>query len=102
MIKVITKSNSVISKGWMIIGVVMTIIGCCLLFIANSLFYESSQLGSYIINEAINGNIKKIQENIEINGRFLVITSFITITIGAIMIIECILFSKLLKRFLDK
>ena len=80
----------------------MLIIGSCLFFIANSLFYESNQLESYISNEAINGNIKKIQENIEINGRFLVITSFITIIIGGIMIIECILFSKFLQRFVNK
>jgi len=98
----ITKSNSVISKGWMIIGVVMIIIGSCLLLIANSLFYESNQLETYISNEVSDGNIKKIQENIEMYGRFLVITSFITIIIGGIMIIECILFSKFLTRFVDK
>ena len=96
------KSNSVISKGWLIIGIVMLIIGSCLLLIANSLFYESNQLKNYISNESLNGSIEKIQENINLYGRFLIITSIITIIIGAIMIIECILFSKFLKRFLDK
>ena len=96
------KSNSVISKGWLIIGIVMLIIGVCLLFLANSLYYESDQLESYISNPTSDGNIIKILENIRVYGRFLVITSFITIIIGGIIIIECILFSKFLKRFMDK
>ena len=98
----INKSSSVISKGWLIIGVVMLIIGSCLLFLANSLYYESDQLESYINNASSDGNIMKIIENIRMYGRFLVITSFISIIIGGIIIIECILFSKFLKRFMDK
>jgi len=97
----INKNSSFMSKGWLIIGVVMLIIGFCLLFLVNSLFYESYQLESYISNEASNG-IRKIQENINMYGRFLLITSFIIIIIGGIMIIECILFSKFLHRFVDK
>ena len=95
------KSNSVISKGWLIIGIVMLIIGVCLLFLANSLYYESDQLESYISNPTSDGNIIKILENIRVYGRFLVITSFISIIIGGIIILECILFSKFLKRFVD-
>ena len=96
------KGSSFISKGWLIIGLVMLIIGSCLLFLANSLYYESDQLESYISNSTSDGNIMKILENIRVYGRFLVITSIITIIIGGIIIIECILFSKFLKRFADK
>ena len=98
----INKSSSVISKGWLIIGIVMLIIGFCLLFLANSLYYESDQLEGYTSNPVTDGNIMKILENIRMYGRFLVITSFVSIIIGGIIIIECILFSKFLKRFKDK
>jgi uncharacterized membrane protein len=88
----INKSNSLISKGWLIIGIVLLVTGFYQLFIVNSLFYESAQLE----------NIGKVQDNIKLFGWFLIISSFIIIIIGVIMIVECIQFSRFLKRFANK
>ena len=71
----INNNSSIISKGWLIIGVVLVLTGTCLLFLANSLFYESNQLDSYINGDIFNGNIKQIQNHFETNGRFLIISS---------------------------
>ncbi len=87
------------SKGWLIIGLVLIITGSCLLFLANSLFYDSNQLERHISNEVFNGEMRKIQERFELNGRFLVVASLIIIIIGVIMSMEWLLFSKFLKRF---
>ena len=77
MKKMIKKRSSIVSKGWLIIGVVLLVTGICQLFIANSLYDESNNLEK--ISNEYNGNIKDIQDHIETNARFLVIASFIII-----------------------
>ena len=102
MIEMTNKRNSIMSKGWLIIGVVMLITGACLFFLANSLYYESNQLEDYINNGSYDETIKEVANHISTYSRFLVIASLVVIIIGAIMCMEWILFSKFLQRYKEK
>jgi uncharacterized membrane protein YiaA len=91
------KKRSIMSKGWLIVGIVLFLIGIYLIFLAISLFSES-----YLIREGIsNGENYKIiiesANNISVNALFLTITSLIIMAIGIIMCLEWISFSKFLK-----
>lgn len=91
------KKRSIMSKGWLIVGIVLFLISIYLIFLAISLFSES-----YLIREGINNgeNYKIIIEsanNISVNALFLTITSLIIMAIGIIMCVEWISFSKFLK-----
>jgi uncharacterized membrane protein YdbT with pleckstrin-like domain len=96
------KKRSIMSKGWLIIGLVMLITGSGLIFLANSLLYESNQIQEYIINEENNENIEEVANHISINARFLVIASLIIIIVGIIMCVEWISFSKFLNEYMKK
>lgn len=96
------KKHSIMSKGWLIVGAVLLLIGIYLMFLANSLFSESN-----IIRESIdNGENYKIiiesANHISVNTLFLIMTSLIIIAIGIIMCIEWFSFSKFLKDQIEK
>ena len=44
------KQNSTMSKGWLIIGIVLILAGMYLIFLSNSLFFESDQIRNSISN----------------------------------------------------
>ena len=46
--------HSIMSKGWLIIGIVLILTGSYLVFITNSLYYESNQLARYPNDETEN------------------------------------------------
>ena len=94
--------HSIMSKGWLIIGIVLILTGSYLVFITNSLYYESNQLARYYPNdEAENSIIDDVINRISLDAFFLTITSIIIITVGAIMCLEWFLFSKFLKVYND-
>jgi hypothetical protein len=90
------------SKGWLIIGVVMLLAGIYLIFLANSLYYESNQIKEYTIQGANSALINKAASHISINATLLLIISFIILIIGIIMCIEWISFSRFLKKHMEK
>ena len=92
--------NSIMSKGWLIIGIVLLLTGSYLVFITNSLYYESNQLArNYPIDKAENQIIDEVINRISLDAFFLTITSIIIITVGTIMCLEWFLFSKFLKQY---
>jgi hypothetical protein len=95
--------NSLMSKGWLIIGIVLLLTGSYLVFITNSLYFESNQLArSFPNNEDENSIINDVISRISLDAFFLTITSIIIITVGAIMCLEWFLFSKFLQKFSDE
>ena len=94
--------RSLTSKGWLIIGIVLIATGIYLIFIANSLYNESELLKEYSGNEVNHQMINGVANRISVSFLFLAITSLIIIAIGVIMCIEWILFSKFLKRYMEK
>ena len=93
--------HSIMSKGWLIIGIVLILTGSYLVFITNSLYYESNQLAGYPNDETENTIIDDVITRITLDAFFLTITSIIIITVGAIMCLEWFLFSKFLKVYND-
>ena len=93
--------HSIMSKGWLIIGIVLILTGSYLVFITNSLYYESNQLARYPNDETENTIIDDVINRITLDAFFLTITSIIIITVGAIMCLEWFLFSKFLKVYND-
>ena len=93
--------HSIMSKGWLIIGLVLILTGSYLVFITNSLYYESNQLARYTNDDAENKIINDVINRITLDAFFLTITSIIIITVGAIMCLEWFLFSKFLKVYND-
>ena len=92
--------NSIMSKGWLIIGIVLLLTGSYLVFITNSLYFESNQLArSYPHGEEENSIIDEVINRISLDAFFLTITSIIIITVGAVMCLEWFLFSKFLKQY---
>jgi len=92
--------NSIMSKGWLIIGIVLLLTGSYLVFITNSLYFESNQLArSYPNDEEQNSIINDVINRISLDAFFLTVTSIIIITVGAIMCLEWFLFSKFLKEY---
>ena len=69
------KRNSIISKGWLIIGLVLLLTGSYLVYITNSLYYESNQLESYPADEVEYKMIEEVANQISIKALFLTITS---------------------------
>lgn len=96
------KRFSFISKGWLIIGIVMLIAGFYLIFIANSLYYDVNQLEEYSNQETYNSMIEEVTRHVSVNAFFLVLISLIIIVIGAIMCVEWALFSKFMQRYSEK
>ena len=66
----VNKKRSIMSKGWLIIGIVMLITGSGLIFLANSLYYESNQLENYNTNGEYNDMINEVSDHISTNARF--------------------------------
>ena len=96
------KRSSFISKGWLIIGIVMLVAGFYLIFIANSLYYDVNQLEEYSNQETYNSMIEEVTRHVSVNAFFLVLISLIIIVIGAIMCVEWALFSKFMQRYTEK
>ena len=97
----IKKKNSMMSKGWLIVGIVMIVAGLYLVFIANSLYSESNLIKGYSDNNAEYLLIKEATNRILVSVLFLVITSLIIIAIGAIMCVEWVSFSKFIRKYAD-
>ena len=98
----INKRRSIISTGWLIIGIVMLITGASMIFLANSFQYELNQLEEYTTSDTNNAIIKEISNHISTNIRFLVIASLVVIVIGIIMCVEWVSFSKFIKKYMEK
>jgi hypothetical protein len=92
------KKISILSKGWLIIGIVLLFTGNYMIILANSLYSDSSLIDIYASSEII----EKLTNHISMSVLFLIITSIIIIIIGIIMCVEWISFSKFLKRNLEK
>jgi uncharacterized membrane protein len=95
----INKRSSLMSTGWLIIGIVMIVAGIYLVFIANSLHTETNLLNEYSSNEEDYSTINEIANRISVSVLFLIIASLIIIAIGVIMCVEWILFSKFIKKY---
>ena len=98
----IIKGNSLLSKGWLIIGIVLILTGTYLIYITDSLYYATNQLDEYPNNGAEYKLIKDATNRVSLNALFLIITSLIILAIGVIMCLEWILFSKFLQRYSEK
>jgi hypothetical protein len=93
---------SIMSKGWLIIGITIIVIGCSIIFLSNSLFNESNILEEYLNNEDYSEIIQEVVYHLSLNALFLVIASLIIISIGVIMCVEWILFSRFIKKYKEK
>ena len=70
------KYSSIMSKGWLIIGIVLLLTGIYLIFLANSLFYESDQIRESLNNGENYTIITEAANHISVNALFLTIVSF--------------------------
>ena len=85
--------HSITTKGWLIIGILLIIIGTTFIYIANSLHSEYNQLNQEATRE--------IAINISMEALYIGIASIIIIVIGTIMCIEWYMFSKLIKKYAE-
>lgn len=93
-----SKKNSIVSKGWFIIGIVLIVTGLYLIFLSNSFYTEANQLEQYSEDTTNNIKLIDIANNLSFNAILLAIASIIIITIGMTMCIEWISFSRFLKK----
>ena len=93
---------SIMTKGWLIIGITLLIAGCSLIYLSFSLFNESGTLEKYLNDDGFSEIVQEVVYHVSINALFLLIVSLIIICIGVIMCIEWFLFSRFIKKYRDK
>ena len=89
---------SIMSTGWLIIGISIIVIGISLIFLSNSLFSEANIIEEYLNNEGYNDILQVVFYHVSLNALFLLIIALIIIIIGVIMCIEWFSFT----RFIEK